>query len=796
MTFAHGAPEPRRAEDEITLEIVGMHCSGCAAAVEAGLSRVAGVAVATVNLPLGRARVVFDSERIDSLALVAAVRKAGYDVIGDVSGAPSDAPSDGKASARREEEVAAARAEITRREVHDLNRQTTFAITAAVVAMIASMPLMSEAGSRPAVHVFEASMPQLLRLGLFALTLATLVLAGRTIFSGAWKALRHGTSNMNTLIALGTGSAFLWSAVATLLPRVFRETGLPADVYYEAVLWILGLVLLGRRLEARALGRAVSAIRSLSALAPPMARIRREENGVVSEHEIPLESVAPGDLLIVRPGERIPTDGQVREGRSNVDESMLTGEPIAVEKVVGDAVVGATLNGHGVLIVQATRVGRDTVLAEIVRRVEEAQSRRAPIQRLADRISAIFVPTVVGIALFAAVVWFLVGPEPRLVHSLVAFITVLIISCPCALGLATPTAILVGTGRAAELGVLFRGGEALEKLAHVETFVFDKTGTLTRGEPTVREIRALGGADQSSVEQALALAAAVETASEHPLAKAIVTAAESRGAVATLSADDDFSATPGQGVLGVVGGLRVLVGTTAWLAEFGAATPELEAAAEEIAQRGETPVAIAINGRARVILGIVDELKPEAVEAVSLLQKRGFEVVLLSGDRRAAVEAVGRTLGIARVIAEVRPEGKADALRALKAERVADGKERGIAMVGDGINDAPALAEADVGLALGTGTDVALAAADVALLSKDLRRIDAAAGLARATFKTIRWNLAGAFAYNLIGIPIAAGALYPTFGILLSPVFASLAMALSSVTVVGNSLRLRRWRVG
>ena len=770
-----------------------MSCAGCVAAVERRLRAVPGVARADVNLVTARAAVAFDPARAGRAELIEAVRQAGYSV--PEAPAPA-AAAKGTRAASEGGEVAAVAEDPAARAYAVLRRKLFFALPAAVVAMLASMPLMHAGGAlggadlflrliAPLDGVVRAVLPWLyrvdpttLKLALFALTVAVMAWPGAQFYAGAWRSLRHRAANMNTLIAVGTGAAFLYSAAATFAPGLFNRGGLPADVYYEAVVWILALVLLGRVLEARAMGRASSAIRALLDLAPPTARVLRGGEEIA----VPAADLRPGDRVVVRPGEKIATDGAVEEGRSSVDESMLTGEPVPVAKEPGDQVVGGTVNTTGALVFRASRVGRDTVLAQIVRLVEGAQRSKAPIQRLADRVAAVFVPAVIAVAVVAAGVWAIWGPEPRLLYALVAFVTVLIIACPCALGLATPTAILVGTGKGAENGILIRGGEALEVAHKLTTVLLDKTGTVTAGKPAVVEVIPAPRIDR---ERLLRLAAAVERRSEHPLAAAVVAAGGAAPSAATAEA---FSSSPGEGVSGRVDGAEVLVGSAAWLRRSGVDTAPLEPEADRLAAAGRTAVWVAVDGAAAGLLGVVDPVKPGAADAVGRLRRMGLEVVLLSGDRRAAAEAVAREVGIERVLAEVLPDGKAAEVRRLQSEG------RIVGMVGDGVNDAPALAQADLGIALGTGTDVAIEAAGITLIGGDLRGAARAIELSRATVRVIRQNLFGAFVYNALGIPIAAGALYPFFGILLSPVFASLAMAMSSVTVVGNSLRLKGWR--
>jgi len=822
-------PEAPQSLTTTTLPVGGMSCAGCAAGVQARLEEVPGVERAHVNLATGSATVEL-REPVERARLVQAVRDAGYDVAG--SGEEADAelpePRDARSGARR------------------MLPKLGFALAAAVFTMIASMPLMGSGGlmgqADPLMRWLEpldgvlrrlfpwlwAVEPETLKVLLFLVTLPVLAWAGSQFYVGAWNSLRHGVANMNTLIALGTGAAFLYSAAATFVPSWFTGAGLPPDVYYEAVVWILALVLVGRVLEARAVGRASEAIERLLELQAHTARVQRDGREV----DVPVEEVRVGDRVVVRPGETVAVDGVVVEGGSAVDESMLTGEPVPVVKKPGDEVVGATVNTTGSLVFEATRVGRDTMLARIVRRVEEAQGSRAPIQKLADRVSAVFVPAVVGVAAVAFVAWWIWGPEPSLVYALVTAVTVLIIACPCALGLATPTAIMVGTGKGAELGVLIRGGEALERAHEVDAVVFDKTGTLTEGRPTVTDIvtgpetdretdretapetapetmpepettpDAGDAASGTGREELLRLAAAVEVRSEHPLAAAVVETAERELGELPPPAER-FDAVPGKGVSGWIEARKVWVGTAAWLEEEGVVLPEpLRRRAAELEADARTVVWVAraepgregsaVLGAAHRVVGLLalaDPVKPGAAAALDRLRREGLDLYLLTGDRRSTAEAIARKVGIPadHVVAEVLPEGKVRRVEELQREG------RKVAMVGDGINDAPALARADLGIAVGTGTDVAIEAADVTLIRDDLEGVATAISLARRTFRTIRQNLFGAFVYNSLGIPIAAGVLYPAFGLLLSPVFASLAMALSSVTVVSNSLRLRRF---
>jgi Cu+-exporting ATPase len=599
--------------------------------------------------------------------------------------------------------------------------------------------------------------------------------AGRRFYRAAWRAARHATTSMDTLVVVGTSAAWGYSVLVTFAPEIFRSAGIEPQTYFDSSTAIVGLILMGRWLEARAKGRTVGAIKALLGLQAQSARIVRGGREV----DVPLEEVRVGDLVRVRPGERVPVDGRVTEGDSAVDESMLTGEPLPVEKGPGAEVIGGTMNRHGTFLFRATRVGRETALAQIVDLVRRAQGSKAPIQRLADRIGGIFVPVVLGVGAATFAVWFVLGPEPRLTHALVAFITVVVISCPCAMGLATPTAIMVGTGQGAEAGILIRGGETLELAARVDAVVFDKTGTLTRGRPSLGEVTAAPG---FSAEEVLDLAASVERGSEHPLAAAILARADDsnlgrRGV-------EGFEAVAGRGVRGRVGDRRIVVGTAAFLQAEGV-DPGL------LVGLGDSRSAVtylAVDGRFAGALPTIDEIKPEAAAAVGELQAAGLEVWLVTGDQARTAAAVAVAVGIPedRVLAEVLPGGKADAVAAIQARGLR------VAMVGDGVNDAPALARADVGIAIGTGADVALEASDVTLVGGDPRSVATAIALSRRTMRVIRQNLAWAFGYNIVLVPVAMGLLYPFLGITLNPALAAAAMALSSVSVVTNSLRLRR----
>jgi len=602
---------------------------------------------------------------------------------------------------------------------------------------------------------------------------------GWQFYQGFWAPLKHKTADMNTLIAIGTSAAYLYSVAVTFMPGVFTRLGMGTHVYYDTAVIIITLIILGRLLEARARGQTSDAIRKLMGLRAKTARVLRHGK----EEDIPVEAVEIGDQVLVRPGEKVPVDGTMVDGYSTLDESMLTGESIPVDKMAGDEVFGATLNKTGSFTFRATRVGKETMLAQIIRLVEEAQGSKAPIQRLADYVASIFVPAVLGIALLTFMVWALLGPPPALTFALLNLVAVLIIACPCALGLATPTAIMVGTGKGAEHGVLFKNAASLETMHKLHAIILDKTGTLTQGKPAVTDVIAHDGFEE---DQLLRLAASAERGSEHPLGEAIVEAARSH----TVSLEDasDFAAVPGHGIRAKVEQQDVLIGNHKLMQDEGVPFGKLDEMAERLAAAGKTPMFVAINGRGAGIIAVADTLKPDAKAAIEALHGLGIDVMMLTGDNRRTAAAIGQQLGIDHVLAEVLPQAKAQQVKQLQAE----GKR--VAMVGDGINDAPALAQADVGIAIGTGTDVAMEAADITLITGDVYGVVTAMQLSRRTMRTIKQNLFWAFIYNTLGIPVAAGVLYPFIGVLLNPVFAAAAMAMSSVSVVSNSLRLRRFR--
>ncbi|GAB5535812.1 MAG: heavy metal translocating P-type ATPase [Rubricoccaceae bacterium] len=788
-------------DSRLTLPVEGMTCAACAGRVERGLVKTSGVSDATVNFATGEAAVTFDPDATDARQLADAVEASGYGVrtdrlripLGESSATADDltnelaempgvigvkiedgvvvisslagvtSPNDladrleALGLAGEAETEAETPAEARDREIRTLRRQTW-------IAGLLTLPVVVLSMAHGAID-FPG-----MRWVLLALTAPVVLWSGGRFFRLAMQAARHGAADMNTLVAMGVGAAFAYSTVATIWPEPFMQaTGTMPAVYFEAAAVIVTLILLGRLLEARAKGRAGEAIERLVDLQPQTARQLDAEGGIT---EIALSAVQVGDRLVVRPGERVPTDGVIESGQSAIDESMVTGEPLPVDKSAGDLVTGATVNRAGAFTMRVTHVGADTTLQTIVRLVRDAQGRRAPIQRLADRVAAVFVPIVLAIAAVTFAVWMLIGPEPRLTYALLTSVSVLIIACPCALGLATPTAILVASGRGAELGVLYKGGDAVEALAAVDTVTLDKTGTITEGHPQLVGIESVNGLQANEV---LRLAASAERPSEHPLAEAIVREAEQRELA--MSAALGFETETGAGVRAIVNGQTVEVGRLdgdGW-----------DAAESTLRQPGWTTVRVAIDGTPAGVIALADTVRATSATAIQALHQRDIEVMMLTGDATLAAEAVGTDVGIDTVVAGVRPEQKAAHIEQLQENG------RTVAHVGDGINDAPALAQATVGIAIGTGTDVAIEAADVTLMRPDLSALADAVGLSHRSLRTIRQNLFFAFVYNAIGIPVAAGVLYPVTGWLLSPIIASAAMALSSVSVVMNSLRLR-----
>ena len=746
--------------ENTTLKLRGMSCASCAGNIEEAIRSVPGVEACNVNFGAQQASVTYDPSKTDVAAIQNAVDAAGYSALpmqDDVL-APED---DAERQARQGEN-------------RDLTRKVWVSGIISAVLAIGSLPAMTGLPI-PFIPMWLHN-PWLQLL----LTAPVLFWAGRSFYINAWKALKRHTATMDTLVAIGTGAAYLYSLFPTFFPQWFISQGLKPDVYFEAASIIIALLLLGRLLENRAKGQTSEAIRKLMGLQAKTARVIR--NG--REVDIPIAEVILGDVILVRPGEKIPVDGEIVEGSSTIDEAMVTGESVAVKKQPGDEVIGATINKTGSFKFRATRVGKDTFLAQIVKLVQQAQGSKAPIQRLADQVTGWFVPVVIAIAIATFIIWYNIMGNVTM--ALITTVGVLIIACPCALGLATPTSIMVGTGKGAENGILIKGADSLELAHKLQTIVLDKTGTITQGKPTVTDFVTVNGTANSNELKLLRLAASVERNSEHPLAEAVVQYARSQGVELTDS--QDFQAIAGSGVQGYVSDRWVQIGTHRWMNELRIDTSSLQQQWDRLEYLGKTVIWIAVNGKVEGIMGIADAVKPSSLVAIRTLQRMGLEVVMLTGDNRRTAEVIAREVGIKRVLAEVRPDQKAATVEQLQSE----GKI--VAMVGDGINDAPALAQADVGMAIGTGTDVAIAASDITLISGDLQGIVTAIQLSRATIRNIKQNLFFAFIYNVAGIPIAAGILFPLFGWLLSPIIAGAAMAFSSVSVVTNALRLRNFQ--
>jgi Cu+-exporting ATPase len=747
--------------ENATLKLRGMSCASCASNIEKAIRSVPGVEACSVNFGAEQASITYDSKRTNIADIQIAVDEAGYSAqpMQDNVLAPED---DAEKRTRQAEN-------------RDLTRKVWISGIISSILVIGSIPAMT--GLQIPLIPMWLHHPWLQLI----LTSPVLFWAGRSFFVNAWKSLKRHTATMDTLVSLGTGVAFFYSLFPTFFPQWFITQGIQPDVYFEAASVIVTLILLGKLLENRAKGQTSEAIRKLIGLQAKTARVIR--NG--QEIDIPIAEVILNDIILVRPGEKLPVDGEIIEGSSTIDEAMVTGESLPVTKKAGDEVIGATLNKTGSFKFRATRVGKDTFLAQIVKLVQQAQGSKAPIQKLADQVTGWFVPAVMAIAIATFILWFNIMGNITL--ALITTVGVLIIACPCALGLATPTSIMVGTGKGAENGILIKGAESLELAHKIQTIVLDKTGTITQGKPTITDfITARGTANQNELN-ILFLAGSVERNSEHPLAEAVVQYAQSQGV--ELTDVQSFDAVAGSGVQGIVMGKQVRIGTQRWLKELGINTSQLQQDWERLESLGKTVVWIAIDEEIEAIMGIADAVKSSSASAIRNLKRMGLEVVMLTGDNYRTAEAIALEVGIRRIIAEVRPEQKAAQIETLQKE----GKKI-VAMVGDGINDAPALAQADVGIAIGTGTDVAIAASDLTLISGDLQGIVTAIQLSRATISNIRQNLFFAFIYNVIGIPIAAGILYPIFGWLLSPIIAGAAMAFSSVSVVTNALRLRNFR--
>jgi Cu+-exporting ATPase len=744
------------------LRILGMTCASCVTRIEAALRATPGVLGARVSLGSEEAQVEYVPATTDLDAVRAAVASAGYEVV--------EAPAPAAPSALDRE------AEEREREYRALVRQWWFGAAVGVFTMVMSYPWIFPGLGR----LFPRESHQLRYMwGVMGVaSLAVILYSGHHFFTGAWQALKHRSANMHTLIALGTGVAWVYSTIALLFPRMFPAREL-AEVYYDVTVVVIALVDLGLAMELKAKGRTSEAIRKLIGLQARTARVMRDGR----EMEVPVEEVLVGDIVVARPGEKIPVDGVVIEGGSAVDESMVTGESLPVEKRVGDEVIGATLNTTGAFRLRATKVGKDTALATIIRMVQDAQGSKVPIQRIVDVVSGYFTPSVAILAILGFMIWYTFGPEPRLVYGLIVAVTTLIIACPCALGMATPMSLTTGVGLGALNGILIRGGDALQAARGLDTVILDKTGTITHGKPVLTDVIATAGFDEAMV---LRLAGGVEQSSEHPLAAAIVEGARKRGLA--LPAPTAFSAIPGHGVEAALDGHQVLLGNVKLMRDRKVHPDGLEEAAARLAEEGKTPMDMAVDGKAAGLVAVADTVKPDSAAAIRDLKAMGLEVVMLSGDNERTARAIARQVDIERVLAPVLPQDKAFNVRRLQLE----GKT--VAMVGDGVNDAPALAQADVGFAIGTGTDVAIAASDITLIRGSLRGVVLAVQISRATMRNVYQNLAGAFIYNVLGLPIALGVLYPFLGILLSPLLAALAMSFSSVTVIANANRLKRWR--
>ena len=814
----------------IELQISGLNCGACALTLELALQSSPGVRSATVNLTRSRAFVEYDPQLTGPAALAEAVKRAGYRVgsarkrwslrglmcasnVKSIEDTLRGTPGVLRASvnvgteeadveylpaatdlARVEAAAASAGHSVSDspspvsddplaretaerdREYRALMRKWWFGAAVGVFTMIMSYPWLFPVLK----NWFPRGSPQLWYIwaGMGIASLAVLLYSGNQFFIGAWQALKHRSANMHTLIALGTGVAWIYSTIALLFPQLFPGAEF-IEVYYDVTVVVTALVVLGLAMELKAKGRTSDAIRKLIGLQAKTARVLRAGR----EIDIPVEEVLVGDVVIVRPGEKIPVDGEIVEGSSAIDESMVTGESLPVEKRTGDEVIGATMNKTGAFKFRATKVGKDTALANIIRMVQDAQGSKVPVQRIVDVVSGYFTPAVAILAILGFMIWYTFGPAPALAYATIVAVTTLIIACPCALGMATPMSLTTGVGLGAVNGILIRGGEALQTAQKLQTIILDKTGTITHGKPALTDVVTVGSVRE---EDLLRLAGGVEKSSEHPLAAAIVEGAVARGL--TLSDPEQFNAIPGHGLEALIDGRKILLGNLKLMRDRGIALDGLEAHAIRLADEGKTPMYVALDGRAAGIVAVADTIKPDSVEAIATLKEMGLETVMITGDNERTAKAIARQVGIDRVLAEVLPQDKAFNVQRLQLE----GKQ--VAMVGDGINDAPALAQADVGFAIGTGTDVAIAASDITLIKGSLRGVVLAIQISRATMRNVYQNLVGAFIYNTMGLPIALGLLYPFFGILLSPLLAALAMSFSSVTVIANANRLKRWR--
>jgi P-type Cu+ transporter len=743
------------------LEIEGMHCASCAVAVEHALKQTPGVLAAAINPTTEVATVTFDSAT-QLGELERAVERAGYGVRGPA--ADSEDPLERQQLERE-------------REYRSLWRRFVFAAMVAVPVMIVSYPEVFGLDGWSAFREGSDSLWWIWRAAGVA-TIPVLAWAGAQFYTGAWRALRHRRANMHTLIAVGISAAWLYSTVAVISPSIFPKASF-AEVYYDVSAVVVALVTLGMALEVKAKGRSSEAIRKLVGLQAKTARVIRDGREV----DVPVEQVIVGDVLAVRPGDKVPVDGVIVAGESSLDESMVTGESLPVDKGVGDEVIGATINTSGAFRFEAVKVGKETALASIVRMVGDAQASKLPIQRVVDQVSGVFAPAVMIVAVAAFVVWFNLGPTPVLAYAVIVAVTVLIIACPCALGLATPTSLTVGMGKGAERGVLFRGGDSLQAARQLQVLVLDKTGTITYGKPALTDVIALAG---SSEDDLLATAAAVERDSEHPLAQAIVTGASERG-LATAETSD-FSSLAGHGVQAQVNGSAVLLGNARLMSDTAIAADALTADAERLAGEGKTPMYLALDGKAVGLIAVADTIKTDSLASIAKLRALGLQVVMITGDNERTAQAIARQVGVDRVLAEVLPQDKAHEVQRLQLEG------NSVGMVGDGVNDAPALTQADVGFAIGTGSDVAIESSDVTLVGGSLDGVVMAIEISQATMHNIKQNLLGAFVYNGAGLPIAAGVFYPLTGLLLSPLIAAAAMAFSSLTVVSNANRLRRFK--